>query len=163
MPTASPARSMKTSIAMLPSRRKNARTGLRTRRYGCEKRMSRVSLRGTLEPSEAAGGGLVSRLLTAVSVRAGVGALAMPGQAAERRKCRLSLATHRDHAGLPAVLHAAVVAQEEPDQHVDLRALPHHRDRLGEVLRLLRVRDAVDGVGRLRLVPVLGDPEVLAR
>jgi hypothetical protein len=36
--------------------------------------MSRVSLRGTLEPSEAAGVGFVSRLLTAASVRAGVGA-----------------------------------------------------------------------------------------
>jgi hypothetical protein len=63
-----------TSIAMLASRRTKARTGLRTSRYGCAKRMSRVSLRGTLEPSEAAGVGFVSKLLTAASVRAGVGA-----------------------------------------------------------------------------------------
>src|SRR5262245_3925606 len=151
---------------MLPRRRAKALTGLRTRRYGCENRISRGSCRSSTSegPSEAGGAGLVSRPLTGWTqcTRAAL-TLAVPGQATEGVEGRLSLSTHGDDARLPSVADPAVVAEEEPDQHVDAWVLADYRNGLRHVLGLLRVRDAEDPVGRLGLVAVLGDPEVLPR
>ena len=63
-------------------------------------------------------------------------------------------------AGLPA-RRVRLVAHEEPEHHVDARVLARDRIRLRQVLRLLRLRDAERLVGRIRLIAVLGDPEVL--
>src|SRR5437764_6402381 len=73
---------------------------------------------------------------------------------------RLLLAAHRLEAGLPAA-QVRVVLDEEPEHHVDARVLPRDRVSLRQPLRLRRHADAEVPVGRIRLVAVLGDPQVL--
>ena len=54
-----------------------------------------------------------------------------------------------------------LVLEQEPEHHVDARVLARDRERLRQVERLLRPRDAEERVGRVRLVAVLGDPDPL--
>src|SRR5579864_7756542 len=63
-------------------------------------------------------------------------------------------------AGLPAA-EVWLVLDQEPQEHVDARVLPRHRVDLRQVRRLLRPAHAEGRVGRIRLVAVLGDPEML--
>jgi hypothetical protein len=53
-----------------------------------------------------------------------------------------------------------LVADQEPDQHVDAGIGPRRGDVAAQLLRLIREAHALEAVGRVRLQPVLGDPEV---
>src|SRR5512133_3098865 len=79
----------------------------------------------------------------------------------ERVERRLFLARVRHYARLPTVRDVRVVLQQEPEHHVDARIRPRDRVRLRQVTRLLRPGDAEEPVGWIRLVAVLGDPQVL--
>src|SRR5438046_6526 len=81
-------------------------------------------------------------------------------QARERVVRRLLLSLHRLEAGLPAA-ERGVVLQQEPREEADARVRLRDLVRLLEVHRLLRPADAEEGVRRLRLVAVLGDPDRL--
>ena len=78
--------------------------------------------------------------------------------APEGVEARLALAVERDQPGLPAA-EPFLVPEEEPEEEVDSRMPPSERDGLRQVRRLLRVRDAEDLIGGVRLVAVLGDPD----
>src|SRR5215211_1544955 len=88
---------------------------------------------------------------------------AAPGLAetAEDVVRRLLAAGRRDETRLPTG-KPALVAEQEPDEHLDAPVLPRDREGLREVLRLLLRRDAEEAVGRIRLVAVFGDPDRLA-
>src|SRR5438874_1875787 len=78
----------------------------------------------------------------------------------ESCECRLLLPTRGDQPGLPAC-EGGLVLQQEPEHHVDSRVLAGDRECLRQVCGLLRVGDADERVGWVRLVAVLGDPEAL--
>src|SRR4029453_4889891 len=82
-------------------------------------------------------------------------------QRLEGAEARLPLALDADDAGLPAG-QPSLVANQEPDEHVDPVRTPRDRDGLVDVARLVCVPDAEEAVRRARLVAVLGDPEALA-
>src|SRR5262245_12869735 len=81
--------------------------------------------------------------------------------APEGLPARLTAPGGRVEPRLPAVANARLVPDEEPDHHVDARVPPCDPVRLAQPARLLRPRDAEASIGRIRLIPVLGDPEVL--
>src|SRR5262249_32364278 len=74
----------------------------------------------------------------------------------------LLLAARREEAALPP-LRARAVAAHEPEEHVAAGGAVDAERGLADVLRLLRPRDPEHLVGRVRLVAVLGQPDVLAR
>ena len=82
------------------------------------------------------------------------------GEQAKNVERRLLLAGAGQQPGLPAA-EPRLVAQQEPEHHVDPRVLAGDRVGLLHVRRLLGVRDAEGAVRRVRLVAVLGDPEPL--
>src|SRR5215210_2369185 len=79
---------------------------------------------------------------------------------AEHRQGRLRLPRVRIEAGLPEA-DSLLVADQEPEHHVDARVLARDRECLLHVRGLLLVRDAEVLVLRRRLVAVLSDPEWL--
>src|SRR5215217_6117016 len=79
---------------------------------------------------------------------------------AEDRQRRLRLPAVRVEAGLPEP-NGLLVAEEEPEHHVDARVPARDLEGLLQVSRLLLVGDAEVLVLRRRLIAVLGDPERL--
>src|SRR5712691_504105 len=82
-------------------------------------------------------------------------------QAREHAECRLLLPCRGQEAGLPPDREIRVIAEHEPDHHVDARIGPRHRVRLAHVSRLSGKRDTEEVVGRAGLPTVLGDPDPL--
>src|SRR5712691_5443549 len=82
------------------------------------------------------------------------------GQPLERAEGRLLPAVHCHQPGLPAG-ERGLVADQKPDHHVDPRILARDRESLCQVLGLQSPGDAELGIGRVGLVAVLGDPELL--
>ena len=88
--------------------------------------------------------------------------LRLAAELLERRERGLLRARRGEQAGLPAVVHEPpLVAEQEPEEHVDARMPLRDPERLRQVLRLLAPRDAEELVRRVRLVAVLGDPDPL--
>src|SRR6478672_13412369 len=81
-------------------------------------------------------------------------------QAPERVVGGLLLPADGEETRLPAA-QPALVAEQEPEHHRDVRVLAGELVRLRQVLRLLDPGDAERPVRRARLVAVLGDPELL--
>src|SRR5215212_772339 len=84
----------------------------------------------------------------------------LEGKSLERPERRLPLAAQCQEPRLPAA-EGTLVAEQEPEHHVDPRVLARDAVGLAQVGGLLRVRDAEEAVGRSGLVAVLGDPEAL--
>ena len=82
-------------------------------------------------------------------------------QAGEDAEGRLLLPGCGQEAGLPSDREIRVVAEHEPEHQVDARVLASDRERLAQIARLLRPRDAEEAVGGIRLPAVLGDPDAL--
>src|SRR5439155_17000075 len=81
-------------------------------------------------------------------------------QQAEGVEGGLPFAAGGEQPRLPAG-EPGLVAEQEPAHQRDPRVLARDRERLLQVLGLLRIRDAEVVVRRPGLVAVLGDPEVL--
>src|SRR5262249_15121132 len=82
------------------------------------------------------------------------------GQARERIERRLALPPPGPEALLPAA-DVGLVLELEPEHHVDPRVLAGDRERLLQVERLFRVRNAEEPVRRVGLVRVLRQPDRL--
>ena len=138
---------------MLAIRRPAAVSWLPVRKNG---RRERISTGTRSVPVEGATGAGI-RPLPRCGVRM---AIYLVWQATERVVRGLLLPAVRLEARLPAC-EPLLVTQEEPRHQADAGVPAGDRERLGEVLRLLRPRDAEVRVGRPGLVAVLGDPELL--
>src|SRR5436190_6491947 len=152
-PSTRPARSRQTSAVMLASRRPAAPSWLPVRKNGFPERMSA----GSGNPAEVPPTGVGMRPLPRCDVFTATGSV---WQASESEVRRLALAAGREEAGLPA-REPRLVPEQEPEHHRDARVAPGDLVRLRQVTRLLDPAHAEERVGRLRLVAVLGDPELL--
>src|SRR5204863_9401520 len=148
-----PARSRQTSAVMLARRRPAAPSWLLVRKNGFPERMSA----GSGKPAEVPATGVGMRPLPRCEVFT---ATPLVWQASEREVGGLALAAGGEEAGLPA-REPRLVPEQEPEHHRDARVAPGDRIRLRQVLRLLGPAHAEERVGRLRLVAVLRDPELL--
>src|SRR5438477_11900999 len=130
---------------MLANRRATLTSRLRFRKKGLPERMSATS--GAGRSSEATTGAGIRPL-----PRRGVLiATDSVWQAPEGVVGRLVLAGDGHETRLPAG-ETALVAQQEPEHHADVRVLAGDRVRLRQVTRLVRPDDAVMRVRQLCLV-----------
>src|SRR5215210_4415519 len=149
--------SRKTREETLATRRRNVRKRPGERTHGRPERMSPIGSGGGGLSAEA---GRTAGFVATRELYPGVARFPLARKAPEGVERGLPLAAQRQEARLPAA-EGALVAEQEPEHHVDPRVLAGDPVRLPEVRRLLRVGDAEEPVGRPCLVAVLGDPHAL--